>query len=313
MKTVLITGVAGFLGSHLADKFISEGFFVIGMDNFLTGTPDNISHLLENKNFKFIYYNVTNYIYIKEEIDIILHFACPASPMDYRNFPIQTMKVDSLGTLHTLGLAKVKGARYVFASTSEVYGDPKVHPQSEDYWGYVNPTGERAVYDEAKRFSEAMTMTYHRVHGIDVRIVRIFNTYGPRMKVDDGRVIPTFIWQALNDEPLTVFGDGSQTRSFSYVDDTVKAIYEISIRDGLSGEVFNVGNPHEIKIIELTKLIGDILGKEIKIESKPLPSDDPKRRCPDITKINNVIGWEPEIDIREGLERTINYFAQIKK
>ncbi len=310
MKTVLITGVAGFLGSHLADKFISEGFFVIGMDNFLTGTPDNISHLLENKNFKFIYYNVTNYIYIKEDIDIILHFACPASPMDYKNFPIQTMKVDSLGTLHTLGLAKVKGARYVFASTSEVYGDPKVHPQSEDYWGYVNPVGERAVYDEAKRFSEAMTMTYHRVHGIDVRIVRIFNTYGPRMKVDDGRVIPTFIWQALNDKPLTVFGDGSQTRSFSYVDDTVGAIYEISIRDKLSGEVFNVGNPHEIKIIELAKLIGEILGKEIKIEFKPLPQDDPKRRCPDITKIKRIIGWEPTTTIREGLRKTINYFKK---
>ncbi len=310
MRTVLITGVAGFLGSHLGERFLREGFYVIGMDNFITGSPDNIAELLENRNFKFLYYNVTNYIYVKESIDIILHFACPASPKDYKNFPIQTLKVDSLGTLHTLGLAKAKEARYIFASTSEVYGDPKVHPQSEDYWGYVNPIGERAVYDEAKRFSEAMVMAYHRFHGIDTRIVRIFNTYGPRMKADDGRVIPTFIMQALRNKPLTIYGDGSQTRSFSYVDDTVEAIYRVAVEDEISGEVFNVGNPEEIKIIDVAKKIIEITGSKSELSFMPLPKDDPKKRCPDISKIKKVLLWEPKTQFSNGIKKTIEYFKK---
>ncbi len=305
---VLITGAAGFIGSHLCDRFLKEGFKVIGMDNFLTGSPDNIAHLFGNKNFHFIEYNVTNFIYIQGDVDIVLHFACPASPIDYMNYPIQTLKVDSLGTLHTVGLAKAKKARYVFASTSEVYGDPQVHPQSEDYWGYVNPVGKRSVYDEAKRFSEATTMAYHREHGVDVRILRIFNTYGPRMRLDDGRVIPNFVGQALRGEDLTVYGDGSQTRSFCYIDDLVEGIYRASIYDNLEGEVINLGNPEEYRIIDLAKKIIEKTNSESKIIFKPLPEDDPKRRCPDITKAKNLLSWEPKVSLDEGLEKTIKYF-----
>ncbi len=305
---VLITGAAGFIGSHLCDRFIKEGCEVIGMDNFLTGSPDNIAHLFGNKNFHFIEYNVTNFIYIKGEIDLVLHFACPASPVDYMNYPIQTLKVDSLGTLHTVGLAKAKKARYIFASTSEVYGDPQVHPQPEDYWGYVNPVGKRSVYDEAKRFSEATTMAYHREHGIDVRILRIFNTYGPRMRLNDGRVIPNFIGQALKGEDLTVYGDGSQTRSFCYIDDLVEGIYRASVYTNLDGEVINLGNPEEYKIIDLAKKIIEKTNSESKIVFKPLPEDDPKRRCPDISKAKRLLKWEPKICLDEGLENTIKYF-----
>ncbi len=305
---VLITGAAGFIGSHLCDRFIEEGHYVIGMDNFLTGSPDNIAHLFGNKNFHFIEYNVTNFIYIEGDIDIVLHFACPASPVDYMNYPIQTLKVDSLGTLHTVGLAKAKKARYVFASTSEVYGDPQVHPQPEDYWGYVNPVGIRSVYDEAKRFSESTTMAYHRVHGIDVRILRIFNTYGPRMRLDDGRVIPNFIGQALRGEDLTVYGDGTQTRSFCYIDDLIEGIYRASVYENLNGEVINLGNPEEYKIIDLAKKIIEKTNSNSKIIFEPLPEDDPKRRCPDITKAKKILNWEPRISLDEGLEKTIKYF-----
>ncbi len=305
---VLITGAAGFIGSHLCDRFLKEGFKVIGMDNFLTGSPDNIAHLFGNKNFHFIEYNVTNFIYIEGDIDIVLHFACPASPVDYMNYPIQTLKVDSLGTLHTVGFAKAKKARYVFASTSEVYGDPQVHPQPEDYWGYVNPVGKRSVYDEAKRFSEATTMAYHREHGVDVRILRIFNTYGPRMRLDDGRVIPNFVGQALRGEDLTVYGDGSQTRSFCYIDDLVEGIYRASIYENLDGEVINLGNPEEYRIIDLAKKVIEKTDSDSKIVFKPLPEDDPKRRCPDITKAKKLLNWEPEVSLDEGLEKTIKYF-----
>ncbi len=305
---VLITGAAGFIGSHLCDRFIEEGHYVIGMDNFLTGSPDNIAHLFGNKNFHFIEYNVTNFIYIEGDIDIVLHFACPASPVDYMNYPIQTLKVDSLGTLHTVGLAKAKKARYVFASTSEVYGDPQVHPQPEDYWGYVNPVGIRSVYDEAKRFSESTTMAYHRVHRIDVRILRIFNTYGPRMRLDDGRVIPNFIGQALRGEDLTVYGDGTQTRSFCYIDDLIEGIYRASVYENLNGEVINLGNPEEYKIIDLAKKIIEKTNSNSKIIFEPLPEDDPKRRCPDITKAKKILNWEPRISLEEGLEKTIKYF-----
>ncbi len=305
---VLITGAAGFIGSHLCDRFIQEGFYVIGMDNFLTGSPDNIAHLFGNKNFKFIEYNVVNYIYLHDKIDIVLHFACPASPVDYCNYPIQTLKVDSLGTLHTLGFAKKKKARYIFASTSEVYGDPLVHPQSEDYWGNVNPVGIRSVYDEAKRFSEAMTMAYHREHGLDTRILRIFNTYGSRMRLNDGRVIPNFIGQALQNKNLTVYGDGTQTRSFCYIDDMVEGIFRASIKENLNGEVINLGNPNEYKIIDIAKKIIQLTDSNSKIEFKPLPEDDPKRRCPDITKAKKFLNWEPKIDLENGLKKTIEYF-----
>ncbi|WP_457622604.1 UDP-glucuronic acid decarboxylase family protein [Persephonella sp.] len=305
---VLITGAAGFIGSHLCDRFVKEGFYVIGLDNFLTGSPDNIAHLFGKENFKFIKYDVTNYIYIPDDIDLVLHFACPASPVDYLQHPIHTMKVDSLGTLHTLGLAKIKKARYVFASTSEVYGDPEVHPQPESYWGNVNPIGPRSVYDEAKRFSEAMTMAYHREHHIDVRIVRIFNTYGPRMRLNDGRVVPNFISQALRGEDLTVYGDGSQTRSFCYIDDLVEGIFKVSIKENIEGEVFNLGNPDECKIIDFAKIIIKKTGSKSGIQFKPLPEDDPKQRCPDITKARKILGWEPKVSLDEGLENTIQYF-----
>jgi dTDP-glucose 4,6-dehydratase len=308
MKKVLITGAAGFIGSHLCDRFIREGFKVIGMDNTITGNPDNIAHLFENTNFKLIHYNVTNYIYIPDAVDIVLHFACPASPVDYMNFPIQTLKVDSLGTLNTIGFAMAKKARYIFASTSEIYGDPHVHPQTETYWGYVNPIGPRSVYDEAKRFSEAMTMAYHREHGVDVRILRIFNTYGPRMRLEDGRVVPNFISQALKSEDLTVYGDGKQTRSFCYIDDLVEGIYSGSIKEGIAGEVINLGNPHEYRIIDSAKIIIEKTGSKSNITFKPLPEDDPKQRCPDISKAKKILNWEPKISFDVGLEKTIEFF-----
>ncbi|MCX7759953.1 MAG: SDR family oxidoreductase [Hydrogenothermaceae bacterium] len=307
---VLITGVAGFIGSHLADRFIEEGFYVIGLDNFLTGSPDNIAHLFGNKNFRFIHYNVVNFIYIADDVDIVLHFACPASPVDYIKYPIQTMKVNSLGTLNTLGLAKVKKARYVFASTSEVYGDPQIHPQKEDYWGNVNPIGIRSVYDEAKRFSESMTMAYHREHDIDTRILRIFNTYGERMRLNDGRVIPNFVYQALKGEDITVYGDGNQTRSFCYISDLVEGIFRASVMEGLDGEVINLGNPEEIKILDLAKKIVDKTGSKANIKFCEKPEDDPVRRCPDISKAKELLNWEPKISLDKGLENTIHYFKQ---
>ncbi len=307
---VLITGAGGFLGSHLCEKFLKEGHEVIGLDNFLTGTPENIAHLFGNPNFTFFKYDVTNFIFLKGKLDLILHFACPASPVDYLRHPIHTMKVDSLGTLHTLGLAKLKKARYVLASTSEVYGNPQVHPQPETYWGHVNPIGPRSVYDEAKRFSEALSMAYHREHGIDVRIARIFNTYGPRMRMNDGRVIPNFIYQALNNQPITVHGDGSQTRSFCYVDDLIEGIYRLATQEGLEGEVFNLGNPEEYTILELAQLIIELSGSSSKIVFKERPEDDPDRRRPDITKAKEILGWEPKVSVREGLKRTIEWFRE---
>ncbi len=310
---VLITGGAGFLGSHITEKFLKEGNEVIVLDNLITSTVDNIAHLFGNEKFTFIKYNVVNYIYVKEEVDLILHFACPASPIDYQKHPIHTMKVDSLGTLNTLGLAKAKNSRFVFASTSEIYGSPQEHPQKEDYWGYVNPIGVRSVYDEAKRFSEAMSMAYFREYGIDIRILRIFNTYGPRMRANDGRVVSSFITKALKNEDITIYGDGTQTRSFCYVDDLTEGIYQISLKEGLSGEVFNIGNPEEIRIIDLAKLIIELTGSSSKIEYLPLPEDDPFRRKPDIEKIKRTIDWEPTVSLRAGLMKTIEYFKSILK
>jgi len=308
MKKVLITGAAGFIGSHLVDKFLDEGWYVIGMDNFLTGSEDNIAHQVGNRNFKFIYYNVTNYIFLSDRVDLVLHFACPASPIDYLNYPIQTLKVDSLGTLNTLGLAKEKSARYVFASTSEIYGDPQVHPQTEDYWGNVNPIGPRSVYDEAKRFSESMTMAYQRTHGIDTRIVRIFNTYGPRMRLHDGRIVPNFIYQSATNQDITIYGDGSQTRSFCYVADLVEGIYAVSVQDDLDGEVFNLGNTGEYTVKEFAEYIKSMLNSKSEIVYRDLPEDDPKMRRPDISKAKRILGWEPKHSLKEGLEKTIEYF-----
>jgi len=308
MKKVLITGAAGFIGSHLVDKYLSAGWFVIGMDNFLTGSEENVAHQVGNKNFKFIFYNVTNYVFLAESVDLVLHFACPASPIDYLNYPIQTLKVDSLGTLNTLGLAKEKKARYVFASTSEIYGDPQVHPQTEEYWGNVNPIGPRSVYDEAKRFSESMTMAYHRKHGIDVRIVRIFNTYGPRMRLHDGRIVPNFIYQASTNQDITIYGDGSQTRSFCFVEDLVEGIYGVSTIDDLNGEVFNLGNTDECTVKDFAVYIRDMLGSKSEIIYKELPEDDPKMRRPDISKAKRVLGWEPKVSLKEGISRTVEYF-----
>ncbi len=307
---VLITGAAGFIGSHLCERFLEEGHEVVGLDNFLTGSPENVAHLFTNDRFTFLKYDVTNFIYVKGDIDLILHFACPASPVDYMNHPIHTMKVDSLGTLHTLGLAKLKGARYVLASTSEIYGNPQVHPQPETYWGNVNPIGPRSVYDEAKRFSEALSMAYHREHGIDVRIARIFNTYGPRMRINDGRVVPNFIYQALTGKPITVYGDGSQTRSFCYIDDLVEGIYRLATYEGLEGEVFNLGNPEEYTVLELANLIREITGSRSEIVFKDRPADDPDRRRPDITKAKRILGWEPKTSVREGLRKTVEWFRE---
>jgi dTDP-glucose 4,6-dehydratase len=308
MKKVLITGAAGFIGSHLVDKFLDEGWSVIGMDNFLTGSQENIAHRMGDKNFKFVHYNVTNYIFIAERVNLVLHFACPASPIDYLNYPIQTLKVDSLGTLNTLGLAKEKRARYVFASTSEIYGDPEVHPQPEEYWGNVNSIGPRSVYDEAKRFSEATVMAYHRTHNIDTRIVRIFNTYGPRMRLHDGRIVPNFIYQCATNQDLTVYGDGSQTRSFCFVEDLVEGIYIVSTQDDLEGEVFNLGNTDEYTVKDFALYIKDMLGSKSEIVYRELPEDDPKMRRPDITKAKRVLGWEPKVSLKDGLQATVEYF-----
>jgi dTDP-glucose 4,6-dehydratase len=305
---VLITGAAGFLGSHLSERFLAEGHQVVGMDNFLTGSPDNIAHLIGRPGFHFVEHNVTDYIYVEGALDGVLHFASPASPIDYLELPIQTLKVGSLGTHKTLGLAKAKGARYLLASTSEVYGDPQVHPQTEDYWGHVNPVGPRGVYDEAKRFAEAMTMAYQRYHGLETRIVRIFNTYGPRMRPSDGRVVSNFIVQALRGEPLTLYGDGGQTRSFCYVDDLVEGIYRLFH----SEEVMpvNLGNPGEFTIRELAEKVIRQTGSRSSLTTQPLPQDDPKQRKPDITRAREILGWTPRIDLDEGLEKTIPHFRE---
>ncbi|MGQ0814192.1 MAG: UDP-glucuronic acid decarboxylase family protein [Gemmatimonadota bacterium] len=306
---ILITGAAGFLGSHLCDRLLEQKHEVIGMDNFLTGSPDNIAHLKNEPRFDFVQHNVTEYIDVKGPLDGVLHFASPASPVDYLELPIQTLKVGSLGTHKTLGLAKDKGARYLLASTSEVYGDPQVHPQPETYWGHVNPVGPRGVYDEAKRFAEAMTMAYHRFHGIDTRIVRIFNTYGPRMRPDDGRVVSNFIVQALRNEPLTVYGDGSQTRSFCYASDEVLGIEKLFFSE--RSEPTNIGNPDEFTVLELAEKIIALTGSTSKIDYRALPTDDPKVRRPDITVARSVLGWEPVIDLEEGLRKTIPYFQRL--
>ncbi len=306
LKRVLITGAAGFLGSHLCDKFIDQGYMVIGMDNFITGDHDNIKHLRNNYNFKFIEHDVTEFVEIEGNLDYILHFASPASPIDYLKIPIQTLKVGSLGTHNLLGLAKAKKARILIASTSEVYGDPLVHPQSEEYYGNVNAIGPRGVYDEAKRFQESITMAYHRVHGLETRIVRIFNTYGPRMRLNDGRVIPAFMGQALRGEDLTVFGDGSQTRSFCYVDDQVEGIYRLLLSDYVYP--VNIGNPHEISIRDFAEEIIKLTKTSQKVIYKDLPVDDPMQRQPDITLAKTLLGWEPEVTRKEGMSRTLNYF-----
>ena len=305
-KRVLITGGAGFLGSHLCDRFIEEGFEVICMDNLSTGTADNVAHLIGNENFQLIKHDVTNYMHVGEELDLILHFASPASPIDYLEMPIQTLKVGSLGTHKALGLAKDKGARFLLASTSEVYGDPQIHPQQENYWGNVNPIGYRGVYDEAKRFAEAMTMAYHRFHGMETRIARIFNCYGPRMRISDGRALPTFISQALRGEDITIFGDGNQTRSFCYVSDTIEGIYRLSQSDYV--EPVNIGNPQELSILDISKEIIDLTGSQSKLVYKDSPMDDPKVRQPDISKAREILDWEPYVNRRKGLEETIDYF-----
>jgi dTDP-glucose 4,6-dehydratase len=310
-KKVLITGAAGFLGSHLCDRFIKEGYDVIGMDNLITGDLKNIEHLFKLKEFEFFNHDVSKYVHVPGELDYILHFASPASPIDYLKIPIQTLKVSSLGTHNLLGLAKAKGARILVASTSEVYGDPLVHPQQEDYWGNVNPIGPRGVYDEAKRFQEAITMAYHTYHNLETRIVRIFNTYGPRMRLNDGRVLPAFIGQALRGEDLTVFGDGSQTRSFCYVDDLVEGIYRLLLSD--YHLPVNIGNPDEITIMDFAQEIIKLTGTNQKIISKPLPQDDPKQRQPDITRAKSVLGWEPKVHRAEGLRRTYEYFKSLSK
>ena len=310
-KTVLITGAAGFLGSHLCDKFISEGFRVIGMDNLITGDIRNIEHLFKNENFEFYNHDVTKFIHVPGKLDYILHFASPASPIDYLKIPIQTLKVGSLGTHHCLGLAKEKGARILIASTSEIYGDPLVHPQSEYYYGNVNTIGPRGVYDEAKRFQESLTMAYHRFHGLETRIVRIFNTYGPRMRLNDGRVIPAFIGQALRGENLTVFGDGLQTRSFCYVNDQVEGIYRLLFSD--YSDPVNIGNPDELTIKDFAEEIIKLTGTNQKIVYKELPKDDPLQRQPDITRARDVLGWEPKVSREEGMKITYNYFKNLSK
>ena len=308
MPRTLITGGAGFLGSHLCDRFLAEGHDVVCMDNFITGSPDNVAHLIGNERFSLVRHDVSNYVYVAGELDYILHFASPASPIDYLQLPIQTLKVGALGTHNLLGLAKAKGARLLLASTSEVYGDPLVHPQQEDYWGNVNPVGTRGVYDEAKRFAEAITMAYHRYHGVETRIVRIFNTYGPRMRAEDGRVVSNFINQAIRGEDITVYGDGSQTRSFQYVDDLVEGIYRLLLSD----EVLpvNIGNPDETTIREFADEILALTGSASTVTYEPLPADDPKVRQPDITKAREVLGWEPRVDRAEGLRHTLDYFRE---
>lgn len=305
----IITGGAGFLGSHLCDKLLSEGFEVVCIDNLITGSTNNISHLLGNGKFSFIHYDVTNYLFIDGQIDFIFHFASPASPIDYLKYPIQTLKVGSLGTLRALGLAKAKKARFLLASTSEVYGDPLIHPQSEEYWGNVNPVGPRGVYDEAKRFAEAITMAYHRYHNVETRIVRIFNTYGERMRVDDGRAIPAFISQALKNEDITVFGDGTQTRSVCYVSDLIEGIYKLMMSD--YDLPMNIGNPEEVTILNLAKEIIKLTDSKSKITYKDLPQDDPKVRQPDIKKAQDKLNWIPRVSRTDGLLKTIKYFTSI--
>lgn len=311
MKRILITGAAGFLGSHLCDRFIKEGYYVIGMDNLITGRISNVEHLMKLSNFEFYHHDVSKFIHIPGDLDFILHFASPASPIDYLKIPIQTLKVGSLGIHNCLGLAKAKKSRVLIASTSEVYGDPSVHPQPESYWGNVNPVGPRGVYDEAKRFQEAMTMAYHTYHGVETRIVRIFNTYGPRMRLNDGRVLPAFIGQALRGEDLTVFGDGSQTRSFCYVDDLVEGIYRLLHSD--YADPVNIGNPSEISISQFAEEIISLTGTDQKVIYKDLPVDDPKQRKPDITVARKVLNWEPRISRKEGLEITYSYFKTLTK
>lgn len=305
-KRVLITGGAGFLGSHLCDRMLAEGLSVIAMDNLITGNLQNIEHLFGNPDFTFVHYDITNYVHVPGELDYILHFASPASPIDYLKLPIQTLKVGALGTHKILGLAKAKKARVLLASTSEVYGDPLIHPQQETYWGNVNPIGFRGVYDEAKRFAEAITMAYHRYHGVETRIIRIFNTYGPRMRLDDGRAIPAFMGQALRGEDLTVFGDGSQTRSFCYVSDLVDGIFRLLMSNEV--EPVNIGNPDEISLLDFAKEIQSLTATKSNIVFKPLPQDDPKVRKPDITKAKEILGWSPKVHRSEGLKLTYEYF-----
>lgn len=309
MKRVLITGAAGFLGSHLCERFLKEGMYVIGMDNLITGDMRNIEHLMPNPNFEFNHYDVTKFVHIPGELDYIMHFASPASPIDYLKIPIQTLKVGAMGTHNLLGLARVKNARFIIASTSEVYGDPLVHPQTEDYWGHVNPIGPRGCYDEAKRYQEAITMAYHRYHNLETRIVRIFNTYGPRMRLNDGRVLPAFIGQALRGEDITIFGDGSQTRAFCYVDDLVEGIYRLLLSD--YALPVNIGNPAEITIKEFAEEIIQMTGTDQKVVYKDLPQDDPKQRQPDITKAKELLGWEPKVARAEGLRITYDYFRNL--
>ncbi len=311
MKRVLITGAAGFLGSHLCDRFIREGYRVVGMDNLITGDLRNIEHLMPLEHFEFYHHDVTKFVHVPGDLDYILHFASPASPIDYLKIPIQTLKVGAMGTHNLLGLARVKNARFIIASTSEVYGDPLVHPQTEEYWGHVNPVGPRGCYDEAKRYQEAITMAYHTYHGLETRIVRIFNTYGPRMRLNDGRVLPAFIGQALRGEDLTIFGDGSQTRSFCYVDDLVEGIYRLLLSD--YPYPVNIGNPSEITIRDFAEEIIKLTGTSQKVIYKPLPKDDPKQRQPDITKAREILGWEPRIDRAEGLRRTYEYFKGLSR
>jgi dTDP-glucose 4,6-dehydratase len=308
-KRVLITGAAGFLGSHLCDRFIREDYHVIAMDNLITGDMQNIQHLFPLPQFEFYHHDVTKFIHIPGELKYILHFASPASPIDYLKIPIQTLKVGALGTHNCLGLAKAKNARILVASTSEVYGDPMVHPQKEEYWGNVNPVGPRGVYDEAKRYMEAITMAYHTFHGVETRIVRIFNTYGPRMRLNDGRALPAFIGQALRGQDLTVFGDGSQTRSFCYVDDLVEGIYRLLLSDYTMP--MNIGNPDEISLKEFAEEILQLTGSKVKISYQPLPVDDPKQRRPDITKAKQILNWEPVVSRKEGLKRTYDYFRNL--
>lgn len=305
---ILITGGAGFLGSHLCDRFLAQGHQVIAMDNLITGSTANIEHLAGNDDFRFVKQDVTEYLYVEGPLDAVLHFASPASPNDYMEYPIQTLKVGALGTHKTLGLARAKGARYLLASSSEVYGDPLEHPQSEGYWGNVNPIGPRGVYDEAKRFAEALTMAYHRYHGLDTRIARIFNTYGPRMRLDDGRVVPNFLGQALRGEPLTIYGDGTQTRSFCYVSEMIEGIERLLFSP--EAEPVNLGNPQEMSILELAHLINEMTGNKAGMVYQTLPPDDPRVRRPDITRARETMGWEPKIGLEEGLEITIAWFRE---
>jgi dTDP-glucose 4,6-dehydratase len=306
---VLITGAAGFLGSHLTDRFLADGHEVVGLDNFITGHPDNVAHLASERRYEFIQHNISTYTYVKGKLDGVLHFASPASPIDYLELPIPTLKVGALGTHNALGLAKEKGARFFLASTSEVYGDPLVHPQPESYWGNVNPVGPRGVYDESKRFAEALTMAYHRYHGLDTRIVRIFNTYGPRMRPRDGRVVSNFIVQALRNEPITIYGNGSQTRSFCYASDEVEGIYRLFMKG--DHDPMNIGNPDEYSVRQLAEMVRELTKTSAPLVERPLPEDDPKIRKPDITRARTLLGWEPKIGVREGLQKTIDYFASL--